>query len=78
MKQFSFEIKNRLEGALARTGVIQTPHGEIKTPAFIVVGTKANVKAMIPDMVEDVGAQAVLANAYHLYLQPGHEIIEKK
>lgn len=77
MKQFSFEIKNRLEGALARTGVIQTPHGEIKTPAFIVVGTKANVKAMIPEMVEDVGAQAVLANAYHLYLQPGHEIIER-
>ena len=56
---------------------IHTPHGDIKTPAFIVVGTKANVKAMIPEMVADVGAQAVLANAYHLYLQPGHELIEK-
>lgn len=77
MSGFRFEIKSRLEGALARTGVISTPHGEIKTPAFIVVGTKANVKAMTPEMVEGVGAQAVLANAYHLYLQPGHELIEK-
>lgn len=77
MKPFSFQINSRLDGTLARTGVIRTPHGDIQTPAFIVVGTKANVKAMIPDMVKSVGAQAVLANAYHLYLQPGHELIEK-
>lgn len=77
MKKFSFEIKQRLSGALARTGVICTPHGDIETPAFIVVGTKANVKAMVPEMVKGVGAQAVLANAYHLYLQPGHELIEQ-
>ncbi len=63
--------------SLARTGVIHTPHGDIKTPAFIVVGTKANVKAMVPEMVKAVNAQAVLANAYHLYLQPGHELIEQ-
>ena len=76
-KPFSFEIISRFNGTLARTGIIHTPHGDIKTPAFIVVGTKANVKAMLPEMVADVGAQAVLANAYHLYLQPGHELIEK-
>lgn len=61
---------------MARTGVIHTPHGDIKTPAFIVVGTKATVKAMTPEMVLEVHAQAVLANAYHLYLQPGHKIVE--
>ena len=74
---FSFTITHRMPQTLARTGVIHTPHGDIKTPAFIVVGTKANVKAMVPEMVASVGAQAVLANAYHLYLQPGHELIEK-
>ena len=77
MDKFNFKVKSRLNGTLARTGVIHTPHGDIKTPAFIVVGTKANVKAMTPEMVESVGAQAVLANAYHLYLQPGHELIKK-
>lgn len=76
---FSFEITSRLGDAapLARTGVIHTPHGDIQTPAFIVVGTKATVKAMTPEMVKRVHAQAVLANAYHLYLQPGHELVEK-
>lgn len=73
---FGFEIKKRLPGTLARTGIIHTPHGDIKTPAFIVVGTKAAVKAMTPTQVREVHAQAVLANAYHLYLQPGHKTIE--
>ena len=77
MKPFSFDITHRFGDTLARTGVIHTPHGDIKTPAFIVVGTKANVKAVVPEMVEAVGGQAVLANAYHLYLQPGHKLIEK-
>jgi len=78
MSGFSFKIKSRLgQDTLARTGVIETPHGEIKTPAFIVVGTKATVKAMTPEQVKGVHAQAVLANAYHLYLQPGHKLIEK-
>lgn len=74
---FEFKINTRLDGALARTGTIQTPHGEIKTPAFIVVGTKATVKAMTPEQVTDTGAQAVLGNAYHLYLQPGHKLVEE-
>lgn len=78
MSDFNFKIKKRLgDGSSARSGVISTPHGEIKTPAFIVVGTKATVKAMTPEMVSEVHGQAVLVNAYHLYLQPGHKIVEK-
>ncbi len=65
-----------MPGTLARTGVIHTPHGDIHTPAFIVVGTKAAVKAMTVEQVKAVRAQALLANAYHLYLQPGHGLIE--
>lgn len=76
-KPFYFEVKTKLARTLARTGIIHTPHGDIETPAFIVVGTKADVKAMVPEMVHEVGAQAVLANAYHLYLQPGHELIAR-
>ena len=75
---FSFTVGHELGGnSLARTGVIHTPHGDIHTPAFIAVGTKANVKAMVPEQVKEAGAQAVLANAYHLYLQPGHKLIEQ-
>lgn len=75
---FSFELGAKLGGdSLARTGTIHTPHGDIKTPAFIVVGTKAAVKTLVPEQVKAVHAQAVLANAYHLYLQPGHELVEK-
>lgn len=77
-KQFSFKVtKKYSDDTLARTGVISTPHGQIKTPAFIVVGTKATVKALLPEQVKSLGAQAVLANAYHLYLQPGHELVAK-
>lgn len=76
--EFSFKIEHELgQRTMARAGTIKTPHGEIKTPAFIVVGTKATVKAMLPEQVEAAGAQAVLANAYHLYLQPGHELVER-
>lgn len=76
---FSFEItKKSAEAPLARIGVIHTPHGDIKTPAFITVGTKATVKALTSEQVRDaVGAQAVLANTYHLYLEPGDEIVAK-
>ncbi|MBF1087235.1 MAG: tRNA-guanine transglycosylase, partial [Schaalia sp.] len=74
-----FTIGHRMEshGGLGRTGVIHTAHGTIATPAFIPVGTKANVKALTPEMVRSLGAQAVLANAYHLYLQPGSDIIDE-
>jgi queuine tRNA-ribosyltransferase len=77
-KGFSFKIDKELGAkTLARTGVISTPHGDIQTPAFVVVGTNATVKAMTPEMVKQANGQAVLANAYHLYLRPGPELVEK-
>lgn len=81
-----FEIRTRLDGIgvseqtgrpLGRTGVIHTPHGDIATPAFIPVGTKATVKAVLPESIAATGAQAVLSNAYHLYLQPGSDIVDE-
>jgi queuine tRNA-ribosyltransferase len=62
---------------LGRAGVIRTPHGEIRTPAFIPVGTKATVKSLMPETVASLGGQAVLANAYHLFLQPGSDIVDE-
>jgi queuine tRNA-ribosyltransferase len=75
---FSFEItKKSDEAPLARAGVIHTPHGDIKTPAFITVGTKATVKSLTVEQIDEyVGAEAVLANTYHLYLEPGDEIVK--
>lgn len=73
-KPFSFEIVAR-QGK-ARAGVIHTPHGTIATPSFVTVGTKATVKALTPAMIRDLGAQVVLANTYHLYLQPGPDIVK--
>ncbi len=72
-----FNIVSKLKGTRARAGVIETKHGKIETPAFIVVGTKATVKALTPEQVSSLGAEAVLANTYHLYLQPGEEIMKK-
>lgn len=74
---FGFRPQHTLPGRLGRTGVISTPHGDIATPAFIAVGTKATVKAVLPEAMSALGAQAVLANAYHLYLQPGADLIEE-
>ncbi len=72
-----FTVGRRLDGAAGRTGVLSTPHGDIRTPAFIPVGTKATVKAVLPEAMRELGAQALLANAYHLYLQPGADIVEE-
>lgn len=71
----TFEKKVQDTSTRARTGVIHTPHGDIETPAFVVVGTKATVKALSPEQFKKVGIQTVLANTYHLYLQPGSEIV---
>jgi queuine tRNA-ribosyltransferase len=73
---FSFEVKKSIPGSQGRTGEITTPHGVIQTPTFIPVGTKATVKSVLPESIESVSAQAVLSNAYHLYLQPGPEILD--
>lgn len=73
-RPISFKIEKKMKG-LGRAGLLTTPHGEIKTPAFVTVGTKATVKALTPEMVAELGAQVVLANTYHLYLEPGDEIV---
>jgi queuine tRNA-ribosyltransferase len=70
-----FTVESEMATGRGRSGVIHTPHGDIRTPAFIAVGTKASVKAVMPETMADLGAQAVLANAYHLYLQPGSDIV---
>jgi len=75
MRPIEFKIEKKLANSLGRAGVLTTVHGDIQTPAFVVVGTKATVKAMTPEQVRDVGAQVVLANTYHLYLQPGDELV---
>jgi queuine tRNA-ribosyltransferase len=73
----TFTIQQKLKDRLGRAGLLRTPHGDIHTPAFVTVGTKATVKALTPEMVASVGAEVVLANTYHLYLQPGDEIVKQ-
>ncbi len=77
MSSFTFKVNKELGGSLGRSGEISTPHGVIQTPAFIPVGTKATVKSVLPESMKDLGAQALLANAYHLYLQPGPELVDE-
>ncbi len=77
MPAINFKITKKIPDQLGRAGVITTPHGEINTPAFVVVGTKATVKALTPEQVKDLGAEVVLANTYHLYLEPGDDLIAK-
>ena len=72
-----FKIEKKMKNGLGRAGIIKTAHGEIQTPAFIVVGTKATVKALTPRELSDMGVEAVLANTYHLYLEPGDKTINK-
>lgn len=74
----AFQIINQEAGGYARRGLITTVHGTIETPCFMPVGTKATVKGLTPKQLEDeVEAQIVLANTYHLFLRPGHDLIEK-
>lgn len=77
MSPINFSIKKKMPRALGRAGILTTPHGKIETPAFVVVGTKASVKALSPEQVATLGAQVVLANTYHLYLEPGDERVKK-
>lgn len=72
-----FEIVKRIKNSLGRAGVISTSHGEIKTPAFSVVGTKATVKSLTPEQVKSTGSEVLLANTYHLYLEPGEKIVKE-
>ena len=73
----SFKLLKKCKDTKARCGVLTTPHGEINTPIFMPVGTRASVKAMSPQELIDLNAEVILGNTYHLFLKPGMEIIAK-
>jgi queuine tRNA-ribosyltransferase len=70
-----FKVEATCGKTLARAGVLTTPHGVIKTPVFMPVGTQATVKGLSSEDLAEIGAGIVLANTYHLYLRPGHDVI---
>jgi queuine tRNA-ribosyltransferase len=72
---FSYRLEGLEESA--RAGILETPHGPVETPAFMPVGTQGTIKTLTPDEAEDLGASMVLANTYHLFLRPGHELIRE-
>jgi queuine tRNA-ribosyltransferase len=70
---FTFDVQ--APAGAARAGVFVTPHGPVETPAFMPVGTLATVKALDPDDLVRMGASMILANAYHLHLRPGDDVV---
>ncbi|PIN76438.1 tRNA guanosine(34) transglycosylase Tgt [Candidatus Woesearchaeota archaeon CG10_big_fil_rev_8_21_14_0_10_36_11] len=74
---FSFIITRQETNCNARTGIIQTPHGTLRTPAFIPVATQATIKSISSEQMNEIGFDAVLCNTYHLYLRPGADTVEK-
>ena len=78
MSAIEYELIHECKQTGARRGRIHTPHGTIETPVFMPVGTQATVKSMTPEELKDeVKAQIILSNTYHLYLRPGHELVKK-
>ncbi len=78
MKAVTYELLHQCKQTGARRGIIHTPHGDIQTPVFMPVGTQATVKSMTPEELKDeVKAEIILANTYHLYLRPGHDIVKQ-
>jgi len=76
-KHFSFTLKKTDIKTGARLGELSTPHGIINTPIFMPVGTQATVKGMTPEDLESIGASIILSNTYHLFLRPGHAVVEE-
>jgi len=74
---FSYELEHICKQTGARAGILHTPHGDIKTPVFMPVGTNSAVKMLTNDQVKNTGAQIILSNSYHLFLKPGHKLIEE-
>jgi len=70
-KPLRFEIEKKLPNSLGRAGKIHTLHGVVETPAFVAVGTKAAVRGLTVEMLDEVGIEMIIANTYHLYMQPG-------
>ena len=77
MSNPNFTVLHRDSSSQARLALLRTPHGAIETPIFMPVGTNATVKAMTPEDLLAVNAQIILSNTYHLYLRPGHRLVEK-
>jgi queuine tRNA-ribosyltransferase len=73
---FSFDCQANCQHTQARAGIFSTPHGIVETPRFMPVGTLANVKGLTPAQLKEAGSQMVLANTYHLHLQPGEKIVQ--
>jgi queuine tRNA-ribosyltransferase len=73
----NFQLLAKDPGSKARLGSLTTTHGKIETPIFMPVGTQATVKAMTPEELVEIGSQIILANTYHLYLRPGHELVQR-
>ena len=73
----TYELLHVCKQTGARRGIVHTPHGDIQTPVFMPVGTQATVKSMTPEELKEVGAQIILANTYHLFLRPGHELVKE-
>lgn len=74
---FSFKILKQSKKSRARLGLISTPHGEIETPSFVPVATRATIRTLDSDEVAEVGSQVLIANTYHLHIAPGEEIVKK-
>jgi queuine tRNA-ribosyltransferase len=77
LRQISFEVLAECPTTRARAGILHTPHGDIETPVFMPVGTQGTVKGLDQRDLEDLNAQIILANTYHLFLRPGHDLIRK-
>ena len=76
-KYFSYEIIKECPKTGARAGVFHTPRGDIRTPVFMPVGTQGTVKGLRPEDLHDMNAQIILSNTYHLFLRPGHDLVER-
>jgi queuine tRNA-ribosyltransferase len=77
LSAIDFTVLKQDGATAARLGSLTTPHGRIDTPIFMPVGTQATVKAMTPEELREIGSQIILANTYHLYIRPGHELVER-
>jgi queuine tRNA-ribosyltransferase len=75
MSPITFDILAQSTTSKARAGVIHTPHGDIETPAFVAVGTQATVKGVSVPMMQEIGVETIIANTYHLHLQPGSDVV---
>ncbi|MBR2780896.1 MAG: tRNA-guanine transglycosylase, partial [Eubacteriaceae bacterium] len=73
----TFELIAQDPATHARAGIVHTPHGDIRTPVYMPVGTRASVKAVLPEALKEHGVQILLSNTYHLHLKPGEDIVKK-